>query len=190
VNAKDTIVRAMNRSKREGGLRIIISNDALSKSHLQKADHNLIVMTDLSKLEHEDWVVISAYYAMYQSATALLKKIGLESKDHATTTAVLEYFFGSQISKDLIEKFNSLKEKKDKLEAITIEEKYINYLWKAKQTREALQYGVSIGCKESEMIMKHAREVVSKIKLVIDELDEKIIGVISTKIRDLQGRKE
>ncbi len=189
MNAKEIIVRAMRRGKKERGLRIITPNDALSKNHIQKASHNLIVMTDLSKLGHEDWVVISAYYAMYQSAMALLKKIGLESKDHATTAAVLEYFFSSQISKELIEKFNELKEKKDKFEAIVIEEKYIDYLWKAKQAREALQYGVSISYRESEVIMKHAREVVSKIKLVINELDEKIIEMISTKIRDLEGRK-
>ena len=98
----------------------------------------------------------------------------------------LEYFFGSQISKDIIGKFNELKEKKDKLELIVIEEKYIDYLWKAKQARENLQYGVSIGYKESEIIMKHAREFVSKLKLVINELDEKIIEIVSTKIKRLQ----
>ncbi len=76
----------MKRAKEERGLRAIKPNDYLSNGHIKKADHNLIVMTDLSKLGHEDWVVISAYYAMYQSAMALLTKIGLESKDHATTS--------------------------------------------------------------------------------------------------------
>lgn len=59
-------------------------------------------MTDLNNLKHEDWVVIVAYYAMYQSALSLLIKIGLESKKHVTTVAVLEYFFGEKISKELI----------------------------------------------------------------------------------------
>ncbi|MBI4181788.1 MAG: HEPN domain-containing protein, partial [Candidatus Aenigmarchaeota archaeon] len=113
----------------------------MSEGHIRKADHNLIVMTDLCKLGHEDWVVISAYYAMYQSAMSLLTKIGLESKDHATTAAVLEYFFGEQISRDLIGKFNELKERKDKIEAITISEKYIGYLWRIKRARETVQYG-------------------------------------------------
>lgn len=104
-------------------------------------------MTDLNKLGHEDWAVITAYYAMYHSALALLAKIGLESKDHATTAAILEYFFGGQMNKGLIGKFNELKGRKDKIEAVTIEEKYIDYLWKVKRARETVQYGVSINYK-------------------------------------------
>ena len=106
MTSKDMIVKSMKRAKEERGLRVSKPNNYLSEGHVRKADHNLIVMTDLSKLKHEDWVVISAYYAMYQSAMSLLTKIGLESKDHATTAAVLEYFFGEQISRDSIGKLN------------------------------------------------------------------------------------
>lgn len=186
MKAKDIIIKAMKRAKEERGLRISPPNDGLSQSHVQKADHNLIVMTDLNKLKHEDWVVISAYYAMYQSATALLTRIGLESKDHATTAAVLEYFFSQQISKSLIESFNKLREKKDKLEVITIEEKYIDYFWKTKRARETLQYGISITCKETNVIMQHAREFVSKIKLIINELNEEFIEAMIIRIKELQ----
>jgi len=91
---KEIIVKSLRRAKEERGLRVAEPNNYLSEGHIRKADHNLIVMTDLNKLGHEDWVVISAYYAMYHSAMAVLAKIGLESKDHATTAAVLEYFFG------------------------------------------------------------------------------------------------
>lgn len=181
------ILKSMKRGKKERGLRLSKPNSYLSDGHIKKADHNLIVMTDLSRLGHEDWVVISAYYAMYQSAMALLTKIGLESKDHATSVAVLEYFFGEHVSKELIGKFNELKERKDKIEAITIREKYINYLWKIKRAREAVQYGISIDYKEADAIMGNAREFVSKIKLVINELDEKFTGIIDKKIRELQN---
>ena len=113
MKAKDMIIKLMRRAKEERGLRVSKPSSYLSEGHIRKADHNLIVMTDLSKLRHEDWIVISAYYAMYQSAMSLLTKIGLESKDHATTAAVLEYLFGEYVSRDLIGKFNELKERKD-----------------------------------------------------------------------------
>lgn len=187
MRAKEIIIKAMKRAKEEErGLRVSRPNDYLSDGHIKKADHNLVVMTDLSRLGHEDWVVISAYYAMYQSATALLAKIGLVSKDHATTAAVLEYFFGEQISKELIGKFNELKERKDKIEAITIEEKYIDYLWKTKRARETVQYGISISYRETDTVMRNARDFVSKIKLVVSELNEKLVEVIGNEIKELE----
>ena len=186
MKAKDILLKTLKRTKEERGLRITNPNDYLSGGHIKKADHNLIVMTDLSKFGHEDWVVIAAYYAMYQAALALLTKIGLQSKDHATTVAVLEYFFGKQISKELIEKFNELKGRKDRIEAITIEEKYINYLWRVKRARETVQYGISITYKETDVIITNARDFVTKIKLVISEVDERLIEAISKKIKELK----
>ncbi len=187
MKAKDMIVKSMKRAKEERGLRVSKPNNYLSEGHAKKADHNLIVMTDLSKLGHKDWVVISAYYAMYQSAVSLLTKIGLESKDHATTVAVLEYFFDEQISRDLIGKFNELKERKGKIEAITISEKYIDYLWKIKRARETVQYGISINYKETDVVMRNARDFVSKIKLVLSELDDKLIEIIAKKINEMEN---
>ena len=188
MKAKDILIKALKRGKRERGLEITGPNDYLSSGHIKKADHNLVVMTDLNKLGHEDWVVTAAYYAMYHSALALLAKIGLESKDHATTVAVLECFFGKQISKELIKRFNELKTMKDKIEAIVIEEKYVDYLWKIKRARETVQYGISIAYKETDVVMKNAREFVSKIKLVISELDEKLIEVIGKSIKELKEK--
>ena len=186
MKAKDIIVKSIKRAKGERGLKITKPNHYLSESHIKKADHNLVVMTDLSKLGHEDWIVISAYYAMYQSVMALFVKIGLDSKDHSTTAAVLGYLFDEQISKSLIEEFNELKEKKDKIEAVTIDEKYIDYLWKIKRARETVQYGVLIDYKETELVMKNARDFVSKIKLVLTELDDEFINAIRKKIKELR----
>src|SRR3989338_929628 len=123
---------------------------------------------------------------MYQSAMSLLTKIGLESKT-TPTASVLEYFFDEQISRDLIGKFNELKERKDKIEAITISEKYIDYLWKIKRARETVQYGISINYKETDIMMRNAREFVSKMKLVLNELDDKLIEIIGKKIKELQN---
>lgn len=186
MKAKDIILKAFERkAKGEKGLDVIGPSDDLSSGHIKKADHNLIVMTDLNKLGHEDWVVIAAYYSMYQAALGILAKIGLDSKDHATTVAILEYFFGKQIDKTLLEKFNELKERKDKLESIRLDEKYIDYLWKIKIAREIVQYGISITYKETNVIMGNAREFVSKIKLLLEEIDEELVRIISEKIREL-----
>ena len=186
MKAKEMIVKSMKRVKEERGLKVMKPNSYLSDGHIKKADHNLIVMTDLSKLGHEDWTIISAYYAMYQSAMALLTRIGMESKDHATTAAVMEYFFGEQISKDLRGKFNELKGRKDKIEAITIDEKYINYLWKIKRARETVQYGISINYKETDVVMRNTRNFVSKIKLVLNEMDDELIDIIGKKVKELE----
>lgn len=186
MKAKAIIVKSMKRAKEERGLRVSRPNNYLSDAHIKKADHNLIVMTDMDRLGHQDWVVISAYYAMYQSATALLTKIGLQSKEHATTAAALEYFFGEQISKELIRKFNNIKESKDLIEAITIDEKYIDYLWRIKRARETIQYGISVNYKETDSIMRNARGFVSKIKLVLDELDDRLVGFVVKEIRELR----
>ena len=99
----------------KGGLKSQSLAAIFLKGILKKADHDLVVMTDMGKLGHEDWVVTAAYYAMYHAAMAVLSKIGLESKEHAATAAVLEYFFGTKIGKPLIESFNDIKERKDKL---------------------------------------------------------------------------
>lgn len=68
MKAENIILKAIKRSNKERGLRISNPNDNLSSGHMKKAEHNLIVMTDLSKLGHEDWIIITAYYAMYHSA--------------------------------------------------------------------------------------------------------------------------
>ncbi|MCK5600757.1 HEPN domain-containing protein, partial [Candidatus Pacearchaeota archaeon] len=141
MNSKGILLGALRRSKGKRGLKVMSPNNSLSEGHMKKADHNLIVMTDMSKMGHEDWVVITAYYAMYQSVLSLLAKIGLESKEHATTVAVLDYFFGEQVKMEVIDKFNDVKERKDKIEAIIINEKFIDYMWKAKMARETVQYG-------------------------------------------------
>jgi uncharacterized protein (UPF0332 family) len=183
VKARDVIVRALRRSERERGLQLGRPSDDVARGHMEKSDHDLIAMTDLARLGHEDWVVIAAYYAMYQSALSLLARIGLASKDHSTTAAVLEHFFGGQVNRQLIQKFNRLEERKEKLEALTIQERYIDYLWEVRRARETVQYGVAVGYRENEAVMNHAREFVTKLKLVASELDDALVEEISKELR-------
>ena len=186
MKPKDIIIKAFQRyAQLERGLKITTPNIDLIKSHVDKADHNLIVMTDLDKLGHSDWVVITAYYSMYHSAMAVLSKIGLDSKDHATTVAVLEYFFGKKIEKSLLDRFDELKEKKDKLETVKIEEKYIDDLWKTKKTRETMQYGVATTYKETDIIIDNAREFVTRIKLLLGDINENFVNISVEELKAL-----
>ena len=52
MKAKDMIVKSIKRAKEERGLRVSKPNNYLSEGRVKKADHNLIVMTDFSKLGH------------------------------------------------------------------------------------------------------------------------------------------
>ena len=186
MRAEIVILKAMRRPKKERGLVISRPNAYMSEGHMKMADHDLVVMTDMSKLGHEDWVMVTAYYAMYQAATSLLSRIGLESKDHATTASVLEYFFGEHISSEMIAKFNELKERKDMIEVLTIGDEHIDYLWKAKHAREAVQYGISMSFKETSLAMANARAFVSRLKVVNSELDDRIVEVIRKRITEMK----
>lgn len=188
MKPKGIIIKAMKReAELEKGLKLMAPNEDLAKGHIDKADHNLIVMTDLNKLGHSDWVVVVAYYSMYHSATSILAKMGLDSKDHATTVAVLEYFFGRKIEKSLLEKFNELKEKKEDAERIKIEEKYIDFLWKTKKKRETVQYGIETEYNETDLIIDNTREFVTKIKLLLEEIDEDFINIAVGEMKGLRG---
>ncbi len=184
MKSEDIIRKALKRDKRQ--LRLVKPSQNLTKGHMKKADHNLIVMTDLGKLEHYDWVVIAAYYAMYHSVLSLLAKLGIKSRDHTSTVAVLEYLFSKEIKSEWIKKFNKLKDMKEKFESLVIDKKYINYFWKVKSARESVQYGISLDYKKYESIMKIARNFVTRIKLVQNGLNQKLIEEMRDKVKKLQ----
>lgn len=55
---KEIIIKALARErKHERGLRVIAPGNNLAAGHVTKANHNLVVMTDLSKLGHSDWIL-------------------------------------------------------------------------------------------------------------------------------------
>lgn len=176
--------------KKEGGLKIILPNIELTEAHIKKARHNLNVMDDLNKLGHTDWVVIVAYYAMYHGATAILARIGLDSKDHATTVAILEHFFSEQIDKELLEKFNELKEKKDNLELLFVEDKFLNYLWAAKNLRETAQYGTNTFITKSDESVNHSKEFILKIRTLLEKLDEDYVELLVEQIGELHKQSK
>ncbi|MBI4163884.1 MAG: hypothetical protein HY512_03405, partial [Candidatus Aenigmarchaeota archaeon] len=80
-----------------------------------------------------EWVIISSYYSMYTAALAALAKLGLKSKSHAATIAVLEH--------DYVRKGNLESKHINKLsKAYEISEDLITKLIESKDRRESAQY--------------------------------------------------
>ena len=114
-----------------------------------------------------DWVVITAYYAMYHSALAALASIGYKSDNHTATIIALEVHF---VKKDLLEK-----EFLDKLkQARELEEEYIQKLRRARRQRETAQYGVTeeTGKNAAEHLLKDAKKFVNRMERLVEELEQ------------------
>lgn len=188
MRSKTIIINALKRPQKRG-LRVTMSNKDLSQGHLSKALHNLQVMDDLHGLQHSDWVAVVAYYAMYHAASAVLSHMGLESKEHAATVAVLEYFFSKEIDASLLQKFQAMKQKKDSVEQLYLDDKYFDYLWEAKAVRENAQYGTSTLIIHSQDSLNHAKEFVTAIRLLLDKLDEKYVTILQDQIQELVKTK-
>ncbi len=93
----------------------------LAEPYLKKSRSNLVTMELLSKAEKfkdvlalpkdhttDEWVVVTAYYAMYVAALSLLAKLGFRSKSHTATSVALEELF---VKRKLLDKsyFENLK---------------------------------------------------------------------------------
>jgi len=78
------------------------------KGHLQKAQHNLEFINDLNEDKYPDWVLVGCYYAVYQSALALLINKGFFSKNHDATLCILiKEYLKKELSEDDINLLNN-----------------------------------------------------------------------------------
>lgn len=123
---------------------------------------------------------------MYHSATSILAQIGLESKDHATTVAILEYFFSKHLDKKLIQKFNELKTKKEAIEQVYLKDEFLDYLWKAKTLRETAQYGTKTLIPEHKETLNHAKEFVQEIRILKNKITPDHTKIIQETIQETQ----
>lgn len=186
MKPEDRIKAGLRRYKKgRRGLKVARPNKDLSSGHLEKADHNLIVMSDLNELGHTDWVLVVAYYAMYQASLSVASRIGLESKNHAITVSVLEHFFKDEIENSLLKKFKELKQTKENLEKPILNGKYIDYLWEAKSRRERAQYGTTKSFKEIEDAVRKSREFVAEIKLLLGNLTPELAEEANEEVREM-----
>ena len=125
-----------------------LSAKNLAETYLKKAKTNIITMELLSKATKfrdvlalpsdygtDEWIVVTAYYAMYLAALSLLAKLGFRSKTHTATAVALEEFFVKKklLDKIHLENFERIKMKKEEVEALR----------EARDRREIAQYSVT-----------------------------------------------
>ena len=151
----------------------------LSSKFLQKARHNLITMSILSRLndnkkardllktpkdyDSNEWVVITGYYAMYTAAISLLAKIGYRSKNHTATLCVLEEFFVKKkiLDEDILILLKSAMFHKEEIEKLS----------DARHKREIAQYSITKQTTKSiaEKIKKDAYDFINKCEEIINK---------------------
>lgn len=105
-----------------------------------------------------DWVIVSAYYAMYHAALGALAALGFKSEDHdATRTALLYYYV---LEGSLESRYVATLEKARKLE-----EEYVQKLYNAKRTRRIAQYSVEgeFSKAEAKNLIEDAQQFVNRI---------------------------
>ena len=146
----------------------------LVKSFMSKARHNLETANVLLNLSESaaakaslkisdsyaayDWVIVSAYYAMYHAAMAALAALGFKSEDHEATRLGLLYYY--VLEGALESRYVTVLEKARKLE-----EEYIQRLYKAKRTRQIAQYSVEgeFSKAEAKSLIEDALDFVNRI---------------------------
>lgn len=148
----------MERASKNLELMNIISE--LSKN--QEAQEALNLSKDYS---NDEWIIITAYYAMYTSSLALLGKFGYKSNTHTATINALETFF---VKKEIIgqEHIAMLKHALNQ-----INEQDITDISSEKQNRETAQYDVTKSLTRSiaESSMRNAQSFVNKVKEILLE---------------------
>jgi len=111
-----------------------------------------------------DWVVITAYYAMYMAALALLAMVNYRSSNHTATVMALDELF---VKKRLLEPvFLKM------LRRASLEKDYIELFVHARDQREMAQYGVarSINGVVAEHQMRDAYAFIKRIEELLDGL--------------------
>lgn len=114
------------------------------------------------KSEYSDWIIITAYYAMYLAATAALAKLGLKSDTHECTIIALEYRYC--VEKNLLPRDYIVM-----IENASFGREDVQKLDLARKGRLTVQYNVSqrYEASEAKIILKDAREFVNKIGEII-----------------------
>lgn len=148
-----------------------------------KARHNLETSKILWKVSEEDevkkalnvgrdyiaydWIIGTAYYAMYHSALSALAQINIKTTTHEATIHAVEYHFTHK-RKLLETEYIDLITKAHQLETY-----YVNRLWAAKRARTIAQYEAdkTMSKEESEKLLKDAERLIDRIDKLIEELE-------------------
>ncbi len=84
----------LRKASKGGQLDIVAPSENVCESYLQKADNCLKSAEILLSSGLYENSATEAYYAIYGSLTALLRKVGIKSENHAVSIAALGTVFG------------------------------------------------------------------------------------------------
>lgn len=136
--------------------------EELVQGHMEKADHDLkFVKSVLALREFNDWVIVSAYYAIYHAALALCALKGYSTKDHGATLLILiREFYKKLLTKEEIETLGSS----------SIEKEEVLHYVEAKLKRSKASYSTKkvFDKNEAEILRLKAISFVNKVKNIID----------------------
>lgn len=92
MNEQDFLKKAAKDSQ----LEIVVPSDNICNSYLQKSENSLRSADLLLSNGLYENAVIEAYYALYNSITALLRKVGIKCENHAVSISLLGILFGEK----------------------------------------------------------------------------------------------
>jgi len=132
------------------------------KGHIQKSEHNINFVQDISFENYSDWAVVGCYYASYHIAIALALKKGFVSKNHDATLCILiKYYYKKYLDGKDLEMFNE----------IYLNNKDILFYADSKKEREKASYSTqTIFNKENVLdLKKNTLMFVNKCKEILEE---------------------
>ncbi len=144
--------------KQKKGIKLVRESENLRKAYVKKSQEALRSMEVNAKAKIDEWAISASYYAKYFAIYALLSRIGIKCEIHDCTIALFIYLFGSDVDVQFLQDLRQAK--KDRVEA---------------------QYYTST-------VKINAKELISKTKEFVLEIEEIIDGIDSVRISKI--RKE
>ncbi len=150
---------------REKKLETVDESPEIASAYLQKGADCLRSARILCENGLYDNSISLSYYAMYNALTAMLYRTGIKCENHSGSILLLQKLFGQQKLHDLISL--AKRERIDKQYYVVSESNTTSNASLARQT------------------VKEAEEFMLDVRLYLGQLDEKKVGVIKEKFRQL-----
>ncbi len=138
------------------GIKLIDSNENISKKYIEEADNDLIEMKNSVSLK---WKDIEAYYSCYNSAYSLFQKIGIKCEIHDCTLEILSIISEKiGLTKEQLNLIKNLKRKR-------IDVQY--YLKKPEKINENAVADFVLSCKQALINLNY-----DEIKEIRDDINK------------------
>ena len=159
----------LNKAKREieenkihRGLLKIEPDIELARKHIIKAEHNLKAIIAFKEIGFSDWSASASFYAIYHSLLAIISKWGYESRNQECTFALVYQLINE----------NEINLNINLIQAVHLMNPDENHdLPTIIEQREIEQYGVSVSIEDKtyNRLLNLAKEILDKVKLIIEE---------------------